>query len=334
MDLELKALLREYEQKKLSAEILSDKKKEKIYNTYPQLRKLDESIKFLAISLSKEIVLGNNSSLNTLNQELLNLKNEKQKLLHSLSLSENDFKPDYECKLCNDSGYVVENNNHILCNCLKQKLFNLKYNKANVGNLDAETFNSFNINLYSASINETKYNSSISPRENIQNIKNICLNFVNNFDNPATHNLIFTGNTGLGKTFLSNCIANEILKKDKTVLYQTAPTMFENVINYKFNKPKANQDIYENILNTDLLIIDDLGTEAMNSIKFEELFNIINSRILTRSDHVTKTIISTNLNIKDLFSKYDERIISRFVGHYDICKFFGEDIRWIKKNMK
>ena len=140
---------------------------------------------------------------------------------------------------------------------------------------------------------------------------------------------MFTGNTGLGKTFLSNAIANELLKSGKTVLYQTAPNMLDSIINYRFNKD-VDYNIYQSILDVDLLIIDDLGTETLNSMKFTELINVINTRILNHNHHITKTIISTNLSLKDLSQTYDERIFSRFVGYYDICRFFGEDIRFKK----
>ena len=134
-----------------------------------------------------------------------------------------------------------------------------------------------------------------------------------------------------GKTFMSNCIANEILKKGKTVLYQTAPVLLESVIEYKMSKSKNTlENIYDSVLNTDLLIIDDLGTETLNSMKLSELFTIINTRILNLNNKTTKTIISTNLNINDIFSHYEERIGSRIAGYYDIYYFFGDDLRFRK----
>lgn len=130
---------------------------------------------------------------------------------------------------------------------------------------------------------------------------------------------------------MSNCIARELLKKGKTVLYQTAPLLLESVIDYKLNKQKNYSDnIIDSILETDLLIIDDLGTESLNSMKLSELFNIINTRILNLNQKITKTIISTNLNIKDIFNNYEERIGSRIAGYYDIYCFFGDDLRFKK----
>ncbi len=132
-----------------------------------------------------------------------------------------------------------------------------------------------------------------------------------------------------GKTFMSNCIAQELLKKGKTVLYQTAPVLLESVIDYKMNKQKNyNDNIYKSVLSVDLLIIDDLGTESLNSMKLSELFTILNTRILNLNNRITKTIISTNLSIRDIFSTYEERIGSRIAGYYDIYYFFGDDLRF------
>ena len=128
---------------------------------------------------------------------------------------------------------------------------------------------------------------------------------------------------------MSNCIANELLKKGKTVLYQTSPVLLESVIDYKMSKNKSSLDnIYNSVLNCDLLIIDDLGTESLNSMKLSELFTIFNTRILNLNNKITKTIISTNLDLNDIFRIYEERIGSRIIGYYDIYRFFGEDLRF------
>ena len=130
---------------------------------------------------------------------------------------------------------------------------------------------------------------------------------------------------------MSNCIASELLKAGKTVIYQTAPVLLESVIDFKMNRQKnLSNDFYQSILDCDLLIIDDLGTESLNSMKLSELFTILNTRILNLNHKVTKTIISTNLNINDIFKNYEERIGSRIAGYYDIYYFFREDLRFKK----
>ena len=104
--------------------------------------------------------------------------------------------------------------------------------------------------------------------------------------------------------------------------------MLDTIIDYRFGK--TDNSIYNNLLDVDLLIIDDLGTECMNNMKFTELFTVLNTRLLNSNNKVTKTIISTNLNIQNLFKNYDERIVSRLIGNYNICRFFCDDIRFMK----
>lgn len=323
----LKKLLNEYERKRIQEENNLEYRKNKLYDSYPRLQEIDKELSSLAISSTKELIKKNNKDIITnLNNCINNLKKEKKELLFSICKDYDYLTPNYECTLCKDTGYITNNYETKMCNCLKQKLFNLEYNKSNFTNLEKQNFSTFDSTVYSDIVDITKFGCDKSPRENIEVIKQICINFINNFDNLDEKNLLFTGNTGLGKTFLSSCIANEVLKQQKTVLYQTAPIMLDSIIDYRFGKNPNN--IYNNILDVDLLIIDDLGTECMNNMKFTELFNIINTRLLNQNNKPTKTIISTNLSIQNLFNSYDERIVSRFVGYYNICRFFGEDLRF------
>ena len=303
-----------------------EKRKKELYLKVPRLQELEDELNNFSIKTVKTILMTEPSKkdelINTLNSEIQKLKKEKRDILQLMNLDENYLKPKYECPLCNDTGYIITESSNNMCNCLKQELLNLEHNSSNLNKLDKENFSTFNLNKYSNKIDFEKYNINISPQENMKNILKIVKKFIFNFDNPDEKNLLFTGNTGLGKTFLSNCIANEILQMNKTVLYQTAPIMLDSIIDYRFNRTDG--DIYKHILNVDLLIIDDLGTESINSMKFTELFNIINSRILSNN---TKTLISTNLSVNELLKNYDERIFSRFAGNYNICKFFGDDIR-------
>lgn len=332
---DLDFLLVEYEQKKRDAEFSSQKRKEKIYKKIPRLEEIDEEINKISINKTKSILINQlTNSLNTeFENELLKLKEEKENILKKENLDISYFKPKYECEKCKDTGYITYPDKKTeMCNCLKQRLINISYNKSNLSNLQKENFNNFNFNKFSNEVNIAKYNMNISPRENIKNIKTASENFIKNFNNPETKNLFFTGNTGLGKTYMTNCIANEILKQGKTVLYQTAPVLLENIIDNKFNKYKTNNpnDFGNQVLNVDLLIIDDLGTECINNMKLSELFTILNSRSLNLNNKITKTIISTNLSIEKIFSIYEERIGSRIAGFYDIYYFFGDDLRLMK----
>lgn len=327
----LKTLLTEYEKKKMQAIYEAEQRKIELYQKEPKLQDIEDSLSKEAISVSKKILTTKDTSLlQDLNKKIDSLKQEKQEILKKLGKDESYLKPCYECLDCNDTGYITNSYESTMCHCLKQKLFNLEYNKSNLSNLEKENFEHFSFDLYSNEVDENKYKSKISPRENIEKIKKISLKFIKNFDDENEKNLLFTGNTGLGKSFLSSCIASELLKKGKTVLYQTAPVMLDTIMDYRFGKANTSKDIYDNLLNVDLLIIDDLGTECINNMKFSELFNIINTRLLN-SNKVTKTIISTNLSLDHLFATYDERIVSRLVGNYNICYFFGEDIRFKNK---
>lgn len=324
----LKDLLKKYELKRLSSIRDAENRKRELYLSSPKLQEIDDKLRKISINTAK-IILQNNSkeSLDNLKKDIETLKQEKNKILKALNVSEDYLSPKYDCSTCKDTGYVFENGESLMCNCLKQELYNLEYNQKNIKYIDNQTFNKFNINLFSDKVNEKKYNTNISPRENIIDIRKSAENFIKNFGSPDTKNLIFTGGTGLGKTFLSNCIVNELLKQGKTVMYQTAPVMLESLISDLFSKSENQTGISNNLLTVDLLVIDDLGTETMNSMKFTELYKIINTRLLNQNGKSLKTIISTNLDLKGLFQTYDERLVSRFIGYYDIYRFYGDDIR-------
>lgn len=321
----LKQLLNEYEQTRLQNIRDLDARKKAIYSKNPRLEEIEKELNLASISIAKSALLKTNSDTEKLQENIENLKSERENLLKEMGRDLSCLSLQYNCNNCKDTGYVFHNSQTTMCNCLKQKLFDLEFNKANMGNLSKDTFENFNINLFSNEINKEKYESNISPRENMEDIKASCLKFIEIFDNPDGKNLLFSGSTGLGKTYLSNAIVSKLLEKGYTVLYQTAPVMLDTLISKMF---KNDSSFSENLLNVDLLVIDDLGTETMNSMKFTELYKIINTRLLNQNGKITKTIISTNLDLQGLYNTYDERLVSRFIGHYDIYRFFGDDIRF------
>ncbi len=195
----LNSLLREYEQKKLSAELDLEKRKAELYKKLPELQKIDDEINHLSFQNAKNI-LNKSDSLATSNykQKIEELKYKKACILHDANIPTNYLKPHYLCSICHDTGYVTKNNYETeMCSCLKQKLLDISFNKSNMSNLDKENFDTFNANLYSDDVDIAKYKFNISPRTNILNIKQKCIEFVENFDNPDSKNLLFTGNTGL-----------------------------------------------------------------------------------------------------------------------------------------
>jgi len=158
----------------------------------------------------------------------------------------------------------------------------------------------------------------------MKSVHQICLDFVDTFD-TAFNNLILYGHSGLGKTFLCNAIAKEILDSGHTVIYLSAFQLFRLFENYRFHKDEeivTNDDI-ENIFQCDLLIIDDLGTEFLNALTRSELFNCLNTRLLNEKP----TVISTNLAPNEWGDNYSERITSRIFGYYSQLMFIGSDIR-------
>lgn len=318
----LNNLLKDYEKKKYTAELNYEKDKSAFYTSHPELSEINDKLGKLALDISKAVLKMDSELADNLKKEFYKLKKKKEDILKSSDVPQNVKEPNYECSICKDTGFIIDiTGKNSLCNCIRQKMFDIDFNKSNIGNLEKENFQNFNFDLYSDEINEQKYRAKISPKQNIANIKNIAVKFVENFDNPEEKNLLFTGNTGLGKTFFSNCIAKEMLSKGKTVLYQTAPIMLDNIIDDRFGKSDYTA-VYKNIINVDLLIIDDLGAEVSNQYKIAELFNIINARLLTPNGRITKTIISTNLSMQNIMDTYQERIFSRLASYYNICRFF------------
>lgn len=196
----LNSLLKEYQQKKLNAELDLDRRKQNLYKLIPRLEEIDSELNNFAINTAKNILnnSSNSSSVSNLKQRILDLKKEKELILFKNNYSLDYLKPFYECKVCNDTGFILDNNyKTTMCNCLKQKLLDISINKSNMYNLKKENFNNFNELIFSDEVDLAKYRFNISPRKNIVNIKNKCIDFINNFDDSNYKNLLFVGSTGL-----------------------------------------------------------------------------------------------------------------------------------------
>lgn len=198
----LNTLLKEYEQKKIKAEIDAEDRKEELYKKIPKLQTLEDEINTYALSTTKAILNNKKASIISLSDKINYLKNEKDDVLKKHNIPIDYLQPHYECNLCKDTGYVQKDNYQTeMCSCLKQKLLDISFNKSNMSNLDKENFSTFNELLFSDETNPEKYKFNISPRENIKKIKEKSLEFVQNFDNTDYKNLLFSGNTGLRKNF-------------------------------------------------------------------------------------------------------------------------------------
>lgn len=195
----LNSILKEYEQKRINSELNLEKRKEQLYKKIPRLQEIENELNNYAISTTKKILnKEDNFSSSSLKEHIEKLKKEKQKILVAENIEDNYLKQNFSCNICKDTGYILDNNykSH-MCNCLKQKLLNNSFNKSNMPNLEKNDFNHFDSNLFSDIVDLSKYKFNISPKKNIENIKNSAIKFVNDFDNPDCKNLLFIGNTGL-----------------------------------------------------------------------------------------------------------------------------------------
>ncbi len=312
--------IRDLEQKKL------EERKQQTYAAIPRLKEIDQKMAQTGLLISRAILTNPKNyeeALSSIHKTMEQLKQERAILLTENNIPLHYLELNYQCTLCKDTGFVGDGKK---CKCFKQKLINKAYEMSNLSEkLEKENFQHFNIELFS---NEKFENEELTPLENMLHILNVCEGFVINFNNNTNENLLFHGTTGLGKTFLCNCIAKALLDKGKSVIYQTAFKILEIVEDYKFNKNKP-ADIkisYKLLFDCDLLIIDDLGTELTNTFTNIEIFNIINTRLIRNK----KILISTNLSPMDIANTYSDRLFSRIFGSFTILRFYGKDLRWEK----
>ncbi|MHB8061481.1 MAG: ATP-binding protein [Ruminiclostridium sp.] len=346
-------IAREYERRqKLSADIAEQRKAE-LYSRIPHLLEIDDQINQLGIKYNRLILFSKGNApalLAQLDENINSLSAEKINLLEKHGIDTESFKLQYQCDKCCDTGYVRDTSGYAgdsgsyvnnspgskRCSCYKQQIISHLFTKSNISLTGNECFENFSELLYPDEVDPAKYGIAISPRENICIIKNTCLKFTKSIDDTNQKNLFFSGRTGVGKTFLSFCIARELLNQGRTVLYLTAPMLFDIITEYKmkaFKEDNFNDDRYQSIFSVELLIIDDLGTEPLSDARYAELLNILNTRQARDAMYACKTIISTNMGPKKLFELYTERITSRIVGYFDRLVLAGKDIRSINSQL-
>lgn len=258
----------------------------------------------------------------SLKEELAILRSSKTALLKSAGFPADYLEPVYECPDCKDTGYIKGQK----CHCFKKAVSRLLYSQSNLsGILSLENFDTFSVDYYSKNFIDPK--SGRSARDIIEDAFLTCKEFVRTFGKEHK-NLFFYGDVGVGKTFLSNCIARDLMESGFSVLYFSAPALFNTLAQYTFDKNNIDaQNMYEFIYDCDLLIIDDLGTEYTNSFVSSQFFSCINERLLSRRS----TVISTNLSLDSLADLYTERAFSRITSNYIMLKLIGDDIRIKKK---
>lgn len=246
-------------------------------------------------------------------EDLLILKRDR--LLTDAGYPSDYLAPIYTCPKCHDTGFLPES--HTKCTCFIEAQTRLLFEQSGIFDLiTVQNFDTLSFEYFNEA-EATSYTNAL----------NISRNFTSNF-NSDYQNLVFYGNVGTGKTFLSCCIAKELMEKGYSVTYCSADKLFKNLVDLRF---QDNRDAYfsfmEDINQCDLLIIDDLGTEAISERVKADLFTCLNNRDLLKK----ATLISTNLTLDELNRRYSERIFSRVSSHFTFCKFEGRDIRMLKK---
>ncbi len=302
---------------------LERERKEEIYKKIPRIEEIDEMIAQGSIDAARARLIGKEISIDSVKSKNEALIKEKLTLLKAHGYDENYLQPIYSCPHCQDTGRI----GNTYCNCFKQAVLSYLYRQSTIQSiLEVENFQHFTLDYYSK---EQDGVHPYTPHENMSNILKNVQSFVEHF-NEQGGNLLFYGGTGLGKTYLSNCIAKAVLDTHHTVLYQSAVHLFEDVCSdvlMKRNNNPNSQELYRYLFECDLLIIDDLGTEVQTTFITSQLYDILNTRLREKKS----TVISTNLTFKEISERYSDRIISRILSEYQAYNFYGNDIRLAKR---
>ncbi len=318
-----KEVLREYDALRTQKAAELRERREAIYTKLPRLEEIERELSLLGVSTAKLVLMqpeSREAALAELQEKQQALITERNELMAQNCLSPSLLKVEYVCETCQDTGYVGDTQ----CACMKHKLMDRLYDQSNVRDIiKTENFDTFDLRLFS---DQVVAEEGISPKGNAQKNLRTAMAFAEDFTGG---NLLLYGDSGTGKTFLCNCIAKDVLERGKTVLYLTAGQLFKQLEELRFHRDEEEEtmDWDAELLQADLLIIDDLGTEFATMFTASELFRIINDRKIRKRP----VVISTNLDYKALMDQYSDRVMSRLIGEYTTMKFFGEDIRMKKK---
>ena len=313
------SITREYERiRDKNRHILETRRKE-VYKNVDGYRELEESVGRLSSAAARLVLEGDDTAPAKLHDQLKELAAKRAKLLTDAGFPADYLDPIYLCRECEDTGYVLTpEGTRQKCQCFRQKELSVRYAQSNLQDLiRRENFSTLSYEYYQG--------------EDLQHFKaavELSKNFVKNF-NQVYRNLFFYGTVGTGKSFLSGCIANELLQAGFSVIYFSASGLFERLARYAFDTKEkdALHAFYADLYGCDLLIIDDLGTEVTNQFVTSQLFSCLNERWLRRRP----VIISTNLSLEELRDRYSDRIFSRITSGFDLCKLTGPDIRIYRK---
>lgn len=314
------AIMRVYSEKQHKHRHLRDEHIKEAYASIPQLARIDARITEISLAKIRAKFSGSHDNTNLLTS-IRQLSSQRAELLLASGYPEDYLDLKYDCPMCKDTGYIDNQK----CTCFKKAEIELLYDQSNIRDvLERENFDCCDLNYYSKDlINEV---TGISSYDTAVLALKRCHHFVDTF-HESFENLFFYGDTGVGKTFFSHCIAKELIDRSFCVVYFTAFDLFELFARNTFSTTEEARESQSNIFDCDLLIIDDLGTELTNSFVSSQLFLCVNERMLRKKS----TIISTNLSLDRFAEIYSERTFSRISSNYTIIKLFGNDIRIQKK---
>jgi len=317
------ALMRRYAERRFRNQNILEQRIAEVYDRIPHLSEIDREIASLSVSEAKARLSGNTDDEALYANRLASLSAERGTVLSESGYPASYLDPVYDCPDCHDTGYIGNEK----CHCFRKAVVDLLYKQTGIASiLKRENFETFSLSYYS-----DNYIDPVTGRSSLAAMRDTvktCREFVDTFD-TSFRNLFLYGSTGTGKTFLSNCIAGELLKTSHSVIYLTSFKLFDILAREKFSRDLDSTALSACIFDCDLLIIDDLGTELTNSFVSSELFLCINERILREQS----TIISTNLSLENFAEIYSERTFSRISSSYTLLKLFGDDIR-IKKKLR
>lgn len=314
-------------ERRQQAERMADFNREQLYREIPRLSEINSELLSIGAAIAKSVVTntpGENDEIRSLSEKSLQLQAEQEKLLCEHQIDKAVLEPHWYCEKCRDTGYIEEDNRTQVCDCLQKLMADVAAEQlsANLPLSDC-TFDNFGLDYYSK---EPDALGKV-PFNRMSNIYNYCVNYADTF-HEHSKSLLMRGGTGLGKTHLSLAIANVVIKKGSSVIYTSAPQILSKLEREHFNYRYDDQeDTFNSLLNCDLLILDDLGTEFVSDFTRSCVYNLFNSRILANKP----MIISTNLQLDELVTTYSQRFVSRLIGACDRLDFIGEDIRTAQK---
>ncbi|MEI7563927.1 MAG: ATP-binding protein, partial [bacterium] len=274
------SIQREYENLREDAKRSLDVRINEVYGRFSELHEIDTNIAKLSLNYNKNVLLGGRGvdSLEELSESIEKLKDKKEQILISNGFPAAYLEVSYECSPCKDTGFIeLPSGSFEKCNCYRQKLINHVYSSSNLNALQIENFSAFDECKFSDEINEPVFKIPASPKQNILGIRKKVIEFIENFSGSSQKGMLFTGKTGLGKTFMANCIAKELIDRGFTVLYLSSPQLFHIIKNYLtagWDAQEVADDSYNFILESELLIIDDLGIEPVTKSRYAELLTI------------------------------------------------------------